>query len=312
MKHKGWLVPIIVFIISLIGLIFYQQRQDITSFADTTNLPPILWSKAPADITKVTISLSGHEVTVSRIDNDWFIDEPFATKGDSLYIYNIISAFVEPKFESVIDSEPTNLSQYGIDESSSTITLYDKDRQDYVLKKGKTLDEKTTYVYAPLSDTVYTMSETAFTNISTDINNWRCKDLFNFNRNDVAHITLHHKGQSYNLLPSHIEDTDLPLSFTSHNLSSNFIDSFISFLETSKIQNFITDEADTKILEAYGFNNPTLKATITSTSGQVTTLIVGNIIKEDNLCYVQLAGTSQIVAMPYLDLSQLQLLSSED
>ena len=125
MKRKGWLIPIIVFFVSFVSLIFYQKRQDINTFADTTNMTPILWSESVADITKVVYKHSGQQLVASREGDNWFITEPIKAEGDALYIYNVISAFKEPLFEEMIEVSLTHQTSYGIDELSSSITLYD-------------------------------------------------------------------------------------------------------------------------------------------------------------------------------------------
>ena len=308
MKRKGWLIPILVFIVSFISLIFYQKRQDITSLAATTNMTPILWSKSASDITKVIYKHSGQELVATREGDNWLISKPIQTQGDALYIYNVISAFKQPQFEELIEVSPTNLESYGIDELSSSITLYDKEGHEYVLIKGNASDSLNDYVYSPLSDTVYTMSQSAFGPIKSDTNSWRNKELLNFSKNNVEKIILTLHGQTYTLFPEEtFNGQETQIIFTAQNLNSNITTNFVSYLETTKIQKFITDTPDNNILVAYGFNSPTFKASIYLKDGSSLGVTIGNIIKADNMCYAKVDGSNSIFGIPYFDLSEIKI-----
>lgn len=308
MKRKGWLIPIIVFFISIGCLVFYQQRQDINSLADTTTMTPILWSKASSDIVKIKYSQANNTIEAIREGSNWCITSPIKEKGDSAYIYNVIAPFTEPIFDSVVEISPSKLSAYGIDKNSPTITLYDQDNHEYIIQKGSAQDTLFTYVYTPMSDTIYTMAHNPFEAISTDITKWRSKELLSFDRQDITKVIISDGVNSYTLMP---EETTINNStkFTSSELDSNFVETFIFFLESCKIQSFITDTSDESILEAYGFNNPFAKISFYLNTGEKVSLTIGNIVKEENLCYVKLADSSSIVAIPYFDLSGLKLSS---
>lgn len=308
MKRKGWLIPILVFVVSFVSLIFYQKRQDSNTFADTTNMTPILWSESVADITKVVYKHSSEQIIASREGDHWFISEPINAQGDALYIYNVISAFKEPLFEEVIEVSPTNPEIYGIDELSSSITLYDNEGHEYVLIKGNSMNSLSDYVYAPLSDTVYTISQTVFSTLKSDINSWRNKELLNFRQNNVQEIQLTLSGQTHTILPEYAgTEPQTQLFFKAQNLNVATTTNFVSYLESSKIQKFITDSPDSSILDAYGFTNPSAKIKIILNDGSTLGLTIGNVIKDENMCYVKLDDSNSIFGITYFDLSQLKV-----
>lgn len=312
MKRKGWLIPILVFVVSFVSLIFYQKRQDINTFADTTNMTPILWSESAADITKVIYKHSGQQIVASREDDNWFISEPIKAQGDALYIYNVISAFKSPLFEEMVEVSPANPESYGIDELSSSITLYDKEGHEYVLIKGNAANSLSDYIYAPISDTVYTMPQTAFSALKSDINNWRNKELLSFNKNDLTEVTLTLGGQSYTITPEKImTGQQTQIFFAAQNLNPTTTNNFVSYLETSKIQKFITDSPDSAILEAYGFNKPSLKVKLKLSDGSSLGLTIGNVIKDENMCYAKCDDSNSIFGITYFDLSNLKVVPTQ-
>ncbi len=308
MKRKGWFIPIIVFVVSFVSLIFYQKRQDINTLADTTNMPPILWSKSVADITKVVYKHSGEQIVINRDKDNWFLTEPIQVEGDALYIYNVISAFKEPLFEEVVEASPTNLESYGIDELSTSITLYDNEGNEYMLVKGSPANPSDNYVYSPLSNTVYTMSQATFNVIKSDVNSWRDKNLLNFNKNEVKELILTLDGQNYTILPQEINsDPKTQIFFTARNLNPTPINNFVSYLEASKIEKFITDTPDSAILDAYGFNHPSFQVIIKLKDGSSIGLTIGNVMKAENICYAKRNDSNSIYGITYFDLSQLKV-----
>ena len=308
MKQKGWFIPIIVFFISIIFLFFYQQKQDVVSFADTTDLPPITWSKNSTDIMKVTYEAAGKVMETVRNENDWILSTSNNRKADPLYIYNVITPFIEPLFEQIIAISPSNLESYGIDGMASSITLYDVEGNDYKVIKGNAFDEKSDYVYVPLTDSVYTMSNTAFGSISTNPNDWTSKDLVNFELDDLSKIDLVYKGHAATLVAV---STQHGISLTSNELDDRLANEFMNFLQTAKIQSFITEEATDHVLTVYGFHSPLLKCTIHLKTGETFSLTIGDVNEKEGICYTQMNDSPEIVTIPYFNLSQFNILYSE-
>lgn len=308
MKRKSWLIPILVFIFSFSILFFYQKEHNTVSLAHTTELTPILWSLASTDVNKVVYFHAGSQIEASRQDNIWVLSNLNNKHADDLYIYTTIGDFVQPVFSKVIESSPRDLMKYGIDDSSTFLSLFDFEGTEYTLVKGNAIDSLTTYVYAPLSDTVYAMDAAPFANLRNNEADWRSKQLLDFNSSDVAKISFSYKSIDATLLPT---EQDGEIVFTSSNINDLLASEFVHFLETSKIQQFITDNAPEHVLSVYGFNNPSLKCTIYLKSGSSISLVIGNISKEENICYATVNGSSNIVAIPYFDFSQFSSLYAE-
>jgi len=302
MKRKGWFIPILVFFISISGLIFYQKQQDSPSFASTTNLPPILWSEAEANINKIEFSESGHKVQAVRASENWELSSPISSKADNFFIYNIILAFKEPVFTETIETDPAKLSDYGIDNLSPHLKLSTKDKDTYELIRGDLADTLHYYVYSPMSATIYTMPKSGFENIHTDLSMWRDKDLLTFNKKDITKLDITYNNTLYTTLP---ENQPLNTLFKSDVLDEKILNYLVDFLESCTIKEFITDTADSSLLPAYGFNAPSLKVKMTLNSGEILTFIMGISIKSENLCYAVINHSNSIVTIPYFDLSKL-------
>lgn len=308
MKRKGWLVPILVFLLSFSILFFYQKSQDTVSLATTTELPPILWSKVSTDISKVTYSNGGKQIEATRQNDKWVLSNLNNKYADDLYIYSILENFTQPVFEKVLEINPTDLTKYGIDENCPTLTLYDLDGNEYTLIKGDAIDTLTDYVYAPLSNTVYSMQTTKFASLKSNETDWLNKQLLDFDLSNVTKISFSYKSIQATLTPSLVNNE---IVFTSNNINDSLAAEFVHFLQTSKIEQFITDNAPDHVLNVYGFSAPSLKCTIYLNTGDTLSLTIGNINEDENICYAIINDSTNIVAIPFFDFSQFSSLYAE-
>lgn len=302
MKRKGWVIPILVFIISFSGLFFYQRNQTTVALATTTDLPPILWSKTPSNINKIVYSYGDKTIEAVRKDTSWYLSNLNNKQADELYIYNILYYFSAPVFNQVIEISPSDLSVYGIDESCPKLSLYDEGNAQYTLIKGKSINDASNYVYAPLSDTIYSIDSDAFANLTIVDTDWYNKQLLNIDWANVTKISFAYKSLQATLMP--VNSTDGKIHFTSNNINDSLAEEFVHFLMSSKIEQFIADNANEHTLNVYGFSSPALKCTIYLGTGSTTTLTIGTINKTENLCYAMVNKNSHIIAIPYFDFSQ--------
>lgn len=302
MKRKGWVVPILVFILSLSILFFYQKNQNTVSLANTTDIPPILWSESPSNIDKITYSYGNKTINAVYENSNWVLCDFNNQKADDLYIYNILNNFSEPIFNEVIEISPKDLSSYGIDDSCPTLSLYDTDGNQYTLVQGNSIDDTLSYIYAPLSDTVYSMNASIFSDLKISEVDWLNKQLLTFKTEEVSKISFSYKSLQATLMPT--TSSDGTITFTSNNINDTLAEKFVYFLQTSKIEQFITTEANEHVLNIYGFNSPSLKCTIYLNTGDSLSLTIGNINDQENICYAMVGHNNSIVAIPYFDFSQ--------
>lgn len=306
MRRKSLWIPILVFIFSFITLSFYQKCQSTGILASTTELPPILWSKNSADILKVVYCIKNKQIIVEREEKAWYLSNH--EQADSLSVYTMINPFLEPKIKEVIEVSPQDLSIYGIDDTSCKLSLYDLSDNEYTIVQGAPTKDELSYVYVPLTDTVYTMPTSLFDNLSINKEDWLNKQLLTFDLEEVAAIDFSYKGLETTLLPTTSETGTI---FTDHNINPSLCEKFVGFLKNSKIEKFITRDAAEHILEVYGFHNPSLQCTISLKSGETLSLTIGSIKQDENICYAMVNHNRAIVAIPYFDFSQFDTLFAD-
>lgn len=309
MKRKGWFVPIIVFFICMGFLFAYQQNQFSSSHATPSDMPPILWSTTPDAIKKIIVKENGKTIEAVKKDLDWKLVSDTYTNANDFYILTILSNFKEPKLLSVVTSDNSNLAEYGIDQFSKTIILYDENDNAYELICGDLASSNSYYVYSPFSGSVYTISKETFDAITSHPLDWRDLNYLYFDKKSTSKISITYQGEDH--IIEAIPSANNNVTFTSTTLSKESVDAFILFLESTRIKGFITDSATENVLSTYGFDNPIFKIAIANTDGKITTINIGSMSVEENLGYITLNSGKAIFAIPYCNIIPKQLVETE-
>lgn len=268
MKRKGWFIPIAVFFVCTWFLILYEQSTNEPYLAHTSNLAQLPWDKDISEIQQVHFAAHSSSFTAERINNEWFITAPIQSVADSTYVYNVISQFISPGLIHTIETEVTDPSSYGIYDYSPKITLVDENGAEYTLIAGNAASDITYYAYSPLTKCIYTIKKEIFDFVMADLSFWRTKDYISFNPEQTAKIEITTSDTHYVLEPVSIEGSK---DFYSQNLSQKEVEYFISLLSTSKVEQFIVDNASEHIISSYGFNKPNMKIKIYDFSGNAMT-----------------------------------------
>lgn len=264
MKRKGWFIPILVFFVCTWFLIMYEQSTNEPYLAQTSNLAQLPWDKEISDIQEIHFTNHSSSFTAKRIDDEWSITNPIQSVADSTYIYDVISKFVSPGLIHTIETGVDDPSAYGIYDYSPTISLIDQNGAEYTLIAGNSADETTYYAYSPLTKCIYTIKKDIFDFLSTDLSKWRSKDYINFNKETTSKVEFITPTKTYTLFPPSETGSS---SFISEDLTPREVDSFITFLSSSKIEQFIMDQAPSNIILSYGFDNPHMKLKIYDKAG---------------------------------------------
>lgn len=294
MNRKGWLTPILVFIICISFLLTYQAKQGGTSLARTVDAPLSPWNIDISHINQIEFKEANKIITAVFNDTGWQLLEYAKLPLDATYLYNILFNFSNPQLLEEVTTDIADLTKYGIDKFSKSITLYDASLSKYELICGKEASDSTYYVYSPTTNTVYTMHKEAFDSLSYNLSTWRSKDYLNFNADTTSKIKIYTPTGTFVLEAATVNNTS---TFTSPNLSQEHIDTIINFLNTTRITTFIVDEASPSVVINYGFDNPLVKISIFNADGQVTTFSINPSPDQRDQSYVMLENENSIFAI---------------
>lgn len=297
MRRKGWLIPVLVFFICIVVLIFYQNNKTSELLATPSDNTPILWQENITDINGLTFIQGDTTITATKVKGIWHVfDNKGRYEADSTYIYNILSGFISPKLHTLEDPDPKVLSLYGISNYSKKIILYNNNNHSYEIICGNTFDEN--HYYVCINNNVYTLNKEYFDIIDEDIFKWRNKNILNFNEKDYAKIYVSYNNALHTLIAS---ENDTGISFVCQSLSSDQIEDLLTYLKALRVQDYLIDHPDDLLISQYGLDNPTMKFTLYSKSGKAVTLSVGKTSRDDNIAYAMLSSSKTIFTVLYVD-----------
>ncbi|MGL6174652.1 MAG: DUF4340 domain-containing protein [Cellulosilyticaceae bacterium] len=294
MKRKGWLTPILVFIICISFLLSYQAKQGGYSLARTIETPLSPWNIGISHITKIEFNESSKSITALFSEGNWQIVTPKSIEADSTYIYGILSNFSAPQLIDVIETNVTNLAPYGIDKFSKSITLYDVDGNKYELICGKDESPSTYYVYVPHMESIYTMHKNAFDRLSHNLSLWRDKNYLHFDAAKTSKIKITLPNKTL-VITQAIKDDEV--TFTSDSLSSAEIDQLFNFLRSTRVTNFIIDDASDSVIQNYGLHQPSATVSIWDLNQTVTSFSMAPHLDQPGQSYVLMKDNKNIFSV---------------
>lgn len=303
MIKRGWVTPILVSIICIVILLSYQSKQLGQSHARHSNLPQIPWEKELTEISELHIVSGGQTISIKRDDASWIMTSPVTSYVDATYLYDALSFVLKPPISSTIASPATDIKSFGIDAYSKSVSLIDNEGKKYELICGSEADQSSYYAFEPLSHTIYTIDKNAFDKMSTVVDDWREKRYIHYNPDTLATIKFKWENQEHLVTKTIIHDQP---TFTSPTLSTDFVTELQSFLKTTRIEQFIVDDASPELIKSYGFDAPTFSLVLIDENGikQIFDFRRGD--TNSKSCYVLDRSSNNIYTIPYFELSRLK------
>jgi hypothetical protein len=299
LSKRDWITPLVISVVSGSVLFLYTQQLQNTRLTQTTyavSYAPV-WQLTPSEISKIQYETPTQKISAFlNGDNTWQLMSPMHTSADNQYINNLISNFHQlPAIES-IPVTSSDLERFGIDESSPTLTLYDKEHNKYKLIKGDTIDVVYDYVYSPNTGSVYKVSQTAFSNLSEDISEWYRHDYLNFKNDTVKTVTFTQNGKSHQIFSHTLEDGTI--TFQSDTLSAAGLDSLLHFLKTSQLKDLILKNAGDSVIAMYNLDEPDITLSLAFNDGTIQTFLISLEITSDYQIYVLSTEDNAIFSIP--------------
>lgn len=264
----------------------YFQKEKLTEETKET----LIWQEEQNKITEIDILGEDQSIKIKRNGTTWDIASPIEYPANSYTIETILSRFSSPKSNGLVEENPKDLSVYGLNAPSKSITLTDDAGSSNTLSLGNTAPlGKGYYVLDNNAKKVYTMNASLWDEIDLDVNSLRDKSLLSFSEEYVEKIEIKNNDTAFSITS---KEEDLLTRWYSDNqeLDEVKVNTFLASLRGKVIKEFTVDHADDKALEAYGLKEPwaTVTLYLSDQEDSTLTLYVGNTVDEDEDTYVTL------------------------
>jgi hypothetical protein len=261
---------LLVVLAGLAGYIYYDSKKPATS-ADTKEKA---FSGVTADaIEELQIKAADGDVSkVQKSGDQWKLVEPVKADADSTEVSSVTSSIASLDINRVVDENPSNLKEYGLDPARVEVSFRAKGQKDF---KKLLVGERTPTgndLYARLPDQKRVFLINSFNDSTFNKNAFalREKKILKIDREKVDGLEVSDGTNGFQFAKSGTEWKIVKPVMARAEFGQ--IEGIVERLATAQMQALTTDSSDD--LKKYGLDKPTATMTL-STGGMKTTLTLG-------------------------------------
>ena len=260
MKKKNTALIAGIIILALL-LVFYlvlhnSSKED---SQDTEKTSETAFETTVDDISEAVFKSGENEYKFTKSDDIWKYNGEENFPLDQSAFEEIISKFEKIAADRVLE-KPDNISEYGLDDPTVTVSLKDKDGKEQTLQFGDT-NSVTSSSYMTLNkdnEKVYMVSSTIVTSLQFDINDLAEKETFP-SITDITGVIMERNGQTFSVFKDSSSSTGWTVTGwdgTKKDAGSSQVSEFTNPITSLSWSSFISQ--NTEDLSQYGLDNPTI------------------------------------------------------
>ena len=260
MKKKNTALIAGIIILALL-LVFYlvlhnSSKED---SQDTEKTSETAFETTVEDISEAVFKSGENEYKFTKSDDIWKYNGEENFPLDQSAFEEIISKFEKIAADRVLE-KPDNISEYGLDNPTVTVSLKDKDGKEQTLQFGDT-NSVTSSSYMTLNkdnEKVYMVSSTIVTSLQFDINDLAEKEIFP-SITDITGVIMERNGQTFSVFKDSSSSTGWTVTGwdgTKKDAGSSQVSEFTNPITSLSWSSFISQ--NTEDLSQYGLDNPTI------------------------------------------------------
>jgi len=257
--------------------------------------PPTLVKFDSKDVTAIDLKYPGSEVALARDGGGWQLVKPLKAKADSTTVTTLINAVAACQIKETLEEHPTDLAPFGLKQPRATVvvTVKGKGALPAIEVGKKTPVGYSDYVRVGANPAVMLVADSFSSDVIKTANDFRDRDLMNFNVGQVQQFTIDRaSGEQLELARS--GDKWQILKPARYEADQTTVQSALGALAELKVADFIVDNPTD--LAEYGLDKPRFTITVyTGKQGEAHELKFGKdeIGGKDGI-YVQGAGNPAI------------------
>lgn len=196
MKPKTSLILLIVFIVLLAAVLLFESRSKARK--ETEEKGKKLVDLASADVEKISLKNEGGTIIFNKNDKgEWLIIEPLEAKADSSEVSRLAEDFSSLKFERVIEAEGGDPAKYEIPKKELTLWFKGRAQPVKLLIGMENPLDNTLFAKREDDKRIVLLAGFLKSNLEKKMSDFRQKDIFKFEPEDVGSIKLKAKDISW-------------------------------------------------------------------------------------------------------------------
>ena len=270
------LTSTIILLLVLGGLLGYVYFADAPP-AGEAEAKPKAFTISAENIEEVQIrNADGETSRAQRVDTTWQVVEPVKADADATEVAAITSGLAGLEVQRVVDENPSDVKQYGLDPARVEVAFREKDQKDFrrLLIGEKTPAGTDLYAKSPDQNRVFLISSYLESTFNKNAFNLRDKAILKFDREKADTVEI---GGAF------------PAQFTRDGMEWRIakpiaaradyaaVEGLVTKLSAGQMQEIVASEASE--LKQYGLASPAARVDV-GTGSQRATLLIGTPNKE--------------------------------
>ena len=255
------------------------------------------------DVQKITFKKEDGIITFLKDEKgEWLITVPIEAKADKHEVSRLAEDFSELRLERVVEEEPEDLSKYNIPQREITLWYKDKSEPLKILIGMENPLDSTFFAKREDEPRIVLIPGHLKSLMEKKVVDFRQKDVFRFERDEVKSIRLRAKNKQWEALKREDEwHFEKPVKALAQKSK---IDDILDSLSNLKAKEFISEEKNEGELKKYKLDTPEYEITLgMPLANQKITFILQ---KNEDKVYATTSLSSKIISAEEAVLSNLE------
>jgi hypothetical protein len=186
------LVIAAVLLAALSGAVWWAKKHPQSETSTSTPASPTFVSIPDASIESIAIQKKdASPTTIERKNGKWALSAPAAFPADQEAANGLVTSLSPVTADSIVEDKPTDLTKYGLNAPSLTVTVHEKKgKSDEILFGDDVPAGSLVYAQHKGDPKVYTLASSIKTSLDKSVNDLRDKRLLTFDTNQLTRIEL--------------------------------------------------------------------------------------------------------------------------
>ncbi|MBV9613111.1 MAG: DUF4340 domain-containing protein [Acidobacteriaceae bacterium] len=288
MKSRNLLIAAVL-LAALSGVVWWTKRHPETATTTTTPAAPKLADIPSGQIKEIDLAKKGGAtLTLERQNGKWEITSPDKLPADQDAASTLAGALSPVTADSVIEDNPSDVSKYGLNAPTLTVTVHETNGKSDQLYFGDDVPAGSlVYTRVGSDRKVYAISSATKTSLDKTANDLRDKRLLTFNSNQLTRIELVSAKSDLEFGKNNQNDWQI-LKPQPYRADSFEVEELLRKLTDAKMDLSGSAEDAKKAAGAYASGQPIATAKVTDAAGTQSLEVRKN---KDDYC-----GKSSVVA----------------
>jgi hypothetical protein len=275
MRRLWSTLALIVVLVGLGAYIYFVTWKQDDSSSSASKQDKVFAGLAADKVNGLTVKSEKGETTTVKKDGDaWQLTAPIQAKGSDADISNITSALTGLEVGKVIDENPTNLKEYGLDNPRVEVDFSSTDGKSGKLFVGEK-NATGSNLYAKRNDEkrVFLIPQYQETSLNKSTFDLRDKGVMSIQHDKVDGAEISADGKTMQFAKSGSEWKMVKPLAARADFSA--VEGVLGRVETAQMKSVVTDNATAADLKKFGFDKPAATVTVSAGSAKAT-FIVGS------------------------------------